>query len=268
VVGHGVIVRRGIIGAVTDPRSPRPHVLLSAAMSLDGRLDDASPSRLVLSDAADLDRVDGVRAQNDAIMVGASTIRNDDPRLLVRSPGRRALRQSAGMPWSPAKVTVTSSGDLDPTAAFFTTGEGPRVVYTPRGRARRLGARLGDLATVVGLGERVAMADVLDDLGGRRGIRRLMVEGGGTVLTQFLADDLVDELQLVVAPFFVGEARAPRAIGPGRFPWTASRRATLASTEQIGDVVLLRYALSDRFGEGEQLLAEPIRRAALPADAR
>ena len=74
-----------------------------------------------------------------------------------------------------------------------------------------------------------------------------MVEGGGVVYTQFLADDLVDELQLVVAPFFVGDSSAPRFVRDGRFPWNAQRRATLAKVRQIGDVVLLRYALSPRF---------------------
>jgi 5-amino-6-(5-phosphoribosylamino)uracil reductase len=90
------------------------------------------------------------------------------------------------------------------------------------------------------------MQAMLDHLGSERGVRRLLVEGGGTLLTQFLSDDLVDELHLVVAPFFVGETRAPRVVGPAVFPWTADRRATLASTQQIGDVVLLRYALSAR----------------------
>lgn len=89
------------------------------------------------------------------------------------------------------------------------------------------------------------MGAVLDDLAGR-GIQRLMVEGGGKLLTQFLAEDLVDELHLVIAPFFVGEARAPRVVGPAAFPWTAAHRAVLSDTRQIGDVVLLRYALSDR----------------------
>ena len=62
-----------------------------------------------------------------------------------------------------------------------------------------------------------------------------------------LSDDLVDELQLVVAPFFVGDSSAPRFVSDGRFPWNADQRATLAEVRQIGDVVLLRYALSPRF---------------------
>ena len=64
----------------------------------------------------------------------------------------------------------------------------------------------------------------------------------------FGAAGLVDELQLVVAPFFVGDSRAPRFVGDGAFPWGPKRRATLAEVRQIGDVVLLRYALSERFG--------------------
>ena len=80
-----------------------------------------------------------------------------------------------------------------------------------------------------------------------RGIGRLMVEGGGAVHTQFLTADLADELQLVVAPFFVGDSSAKRFVGDGRFPWTAERRATLAQVCRIDDVVLLRYALSSRF---------------------
>jgi 5-amino-6-(5-phosphoribosylamino)uracil reductase len=69
------------------------------------------------------------------------------------------------------------------------------------------------------------------------------------VHTQFLTDGLADELQLVVAPFFVGDSRARRFVDDGRFPWCAEHRARLVETRAIGDVVLLRYALSDRFGE-------------------
>jgi 5-amino-6-(5-phosphoribosylamino)uracil reductase len=236
--------------------SDRPYVTLSCAMSIDGYLDTTGPERLLLSNAEDLDRVDQVRSENDAIMVGASTVRRDNPRLLIRSEDRRAARVAAGLPLSPIKVTVTSRGDLDPDAAFMTTGDAQKIVYTPLGRARRLDERLKGAATVVGLRERVTMSELLRDLVTWRGVHRLMVEGGGTLLTQFLAEDLADELHLVIAPIFVGEARAPRLVTSAAFPWTASHRANLASTRQIGDVVLMRYALSDRFDpfqRGEQV---------------
>src|SRR5882757_5765815 len=84
-----------------------PYVLLSCAMSVDGYIDDATPERLLLSNAADFDRVDGERAASDAIVVGANTIRRENPRLLVRSPARRRERAAAGRPPSPAKVTLT-----------------------------------------------------------------------------------------------------------------------------------------------------------------
>jgi GTP cyclohydrolase II len=90
------------------------------------------------------------------------------------------------------------------------------------------------------------MRRVSEDLAAR-GVQRLMVEGGGKVHTQFLIEDLADELHLVLAPFFVGDSRAARFVNDGHFPWRPGRRATLAEVRQIGDVVLLRYALSPRF---------------------
>ena len=110
-------------------------------------------------------------------------------------------------------------------------------------------SRFQSVATVVDGGQPVEMRRVTEDLGAR-GVQRLMVEGGGKVHTQFLIDDLADELQLVVAPFFVGDSRATRFVSDGRFPWNPDRRARLAEVRQISDVVLLRYALSARF-EGD-----------------
>lgn len=224
----------------------RPYTLLSCSMSIDGYLDSANVQRLRLSNEADFDRVDAVRAASDAILVGAATVRNDNPRLLVRSAARRRDRESRGLPPSPMKVTVTARGELDPCADFFLAGDGDKVVYCASSIAPAARERLDGVATVVDAGDPVQMRDISADLH-ERGVRRLMVEGGGSVHTQFLTDDLVDELHLVVAPFFVGDSRARRFVDDGRFPWNAHRRATLADVQQIGDVVLLRYALSPRF---------------------
>jgi 5-amino-6-(5-phosphoribosylamino)uracil reductase len=224
----------------------RPYTLLSCGMSIDGYLGGAASRRMALSNDADFDRVDAVRASCDAIMVGAATIRTDNPRLLVRSTTRREERTARGLPASPMKITVTERAELDPSAAFFTTGETEKLVYCTSSRLAHARLRLGEVATVLDGGQPVQMRGITEDLGAR-GVERLMVEGGGKVHTQFLTDNLVDELQLVVAPFFVGDSRAPRFVSDGRFPWNSGCRARLASVRQIGDVVLLRYALSSRF---------------------
>ncbi|MHA6625962.1 RibD family protein [Pseudonocardia sichuanensis] len=220
----------------------RPYVLLSAAMSVDGRIDDSGPAPLLLSDAADLDRVDEVRAGVDAILVGATTLRRDDPRLLVRSAERRAARVAAGRGPDPLKVTLTGTGDLDPAARFFALGAGPKLVYaaTPAVDAAR--RSVGEVAEVADAGAPLDVRRLLADLRAR-GVARLMVEGGTAVHTLFLTGGVVDELQLVVAPFFVGDADAPRFVGPGRFPHDAAHRMRLAEARPIGDLVLLRYLL-------------------------
>jgi 5-amino-6-(5-phosphoribosylamino)uracil reductase len=215
-------------------------------MSIDGYLGAATPRRLELSNDADFDRVDAVRATCDAILVGAATVRNDNPRLLVRSKARREERIARGLRPSPIKVTVTERLELDACADFFTAGDTEKLVYCASQRVVAARSRLGRVATVVDGGEPVEMRRITEDLGAR-GVERLMVEGGGKVHTQFLTDNLADELQLVVAPFFVGDSRAPRFVSDGRFPWNPGRRATLAEVRQFGDVVLLRYALSPRF---------------------
>jgi len=214
-------------------------------MSIDGYIDGATESRLLLSNDVDFDRVDQVRAGVDAILVGATTVRNDNPRLLIRDPDRRRDRLDRGLAEHPVKVTVTQRGRLDPSRRFFADDGSHKLVYAGSPVAEGLRERVGHVSEVVDAGDPVRMAGLVSDLH-RRGVRRLMVEGGGSVHTQFLADDLVDELQLVVAPFFVGEPGARRFVGEGRFPWHPGRRAVLAETRQIGDVVLLRYALSDR----------------------
>ncbi|GGT71867.1 hypothetical protein GCM10010207_82440 [Streptomyces atratus] len=76
-------------------------------------------------------------------------------------------------------------------------------------------------------------------------MRRLMVEGGGTIHTQFLGQACADELQLVIAPLLVGQSDAVRMLGPAHYLGGPSARLRLLETRQIGDVVLLRYAPKD-----------------------
>jgi 5-amino-6-(5-phosphoribosylamino)uracil reductase len=247
----------------------RPYVLLSAAMSADGYIDDASSTRLVLSDEADLDRVDELRAASDAILVGAQTVRADDPRLLVRSLARRQRRLELGRAASPRRVTITRSGALDPAARFFAAvPDRPLVqpdrpllqpdrphefpdravypdrplVYTAPAVAGDLAGRLSSAAVVVPVPGSTEGAPDLDlswilaDLA-RRGIVRLLVEGGARVLAQFLSAGLADEFLLAIAPVLVADARAPRLLD-GASP---AGRMALTGVTMAGDMAVLHY---------------------------
>jgi 5-amino-6-(5-phosphoribosylamino)uracil reductase len=239
--------------------------------------------------------VDAERAAADAILVGAGTIRRDDPRLLVRSARRQAERSARGRPPQPAGVTITASGDLDPAARFFRgggeggAGEGgagagrvadpgagaggagaggagaggagdradrggaapppQRIVYAARPALPKLQDQIGGLAEVVDAGDPPRLTEILADLG-RRGVRRLMVEGGARLGTQLLAGGMVDELQLAIAPFFVGDAAAPRFAGPGEYPSGPAHPLHLAEARPVGEVVLLRYLAAGPAGPG------------------
>ncbi|WP_378735568.1 RibD family protein [Nocardia brasiliensis] len=219
----------------------RPYVLLSVAVSVDGYIDDTTPERLLLSNAADFDRVDEVRAESDAIMIGAETLRHDNPRLIVKSEVRNAARVAAGKPPNPLKVTVTASGNLDPEFKFWHHGvEQKPVIYTTDAGAEKLARPFAALADVVALGDDVDFTAMLDDLG-ERGIGRLMVEGGSHIHTAFLSAGLADELHLAVGPTVVGDPAAPRFLNPATYPGGSTRRMRLVDVTQIGDVALLRY---------------------------
>ena len=218
----------------------RPYVLLSCAISADGYLDDARPERLILSGPADLDRVDGVRAGCDAILVGAGTVRHDDPRLLIRDPRRRARRAARGLPEHPARVTLTSTGDLDPAARFFAPGA-ERLVYCATPAVPRARARIGPKAGLIDAGDPLTLEFVLNNLA-ERSVARLLVEGGAHVLAEFLACDLADELDLAVAPFFVADPAAPR-FDPRSGPNGPGSPMTLTEVRRLDEVVLHRYLL-------------------------
>jgi 5-amino-6-(5-phosphoribosylamino)uracil reductase len=220
----------------------RPYTIVSCAVSLDGYLDDASPARLVLSGPRDLDEVDELRARADAILVGAGTVRADNPRLLVRDPARAAARAAAGRDAQPLRVTLSTAGGLDPAARFF-AGPGTPLVYCATAAVPAARAALGAKADVADAGAAPSLAAVLHDLSAR-GVLTLLVEGGSVILRDLLAADLADELRLAIAPFFVGDDRAPRFAWPARYPHGPAAPLTLTSVRRLDDLAILHYRLT------------------------
>lgn len=218
----------------------RPYVLLKCAISLDGCLDNTSNQRLILSNQEDFERVDLERAACDAILVGAETVRKDNPSLRVKDKKLRKQREKKGLPSDPIKVTLTASGHLNPDSKFFSTGPGEKRVYCLPEVEVMLRNQLLERASVIALQHTSTLETLLADLR-QTGVKRLLVEGGGKLLTQFLCAGVFDELQVSIAPFFVGEAMAPRMTRAGNFLNSASNPLILEKMEKLGAMVLLTY---------------------------
>jgi 2,5-diamino-6-(ribosylamino)-4(3H)-pyrimidinone 5'-phosphate reductase len=229
--------------------APRPYVFINMAMTADGKIDTVARQGARISGAADTARVDQLRAGADAVMVGGRTLHAEDPRLTVRDQELVDLRIREGRDAQPMKVGVSSyvecSGErsLPPEGDFMRAGDGRVLVCTSaRTDARTVAAltELGVEVVVTGV-ERVDLAGALAALA-TRGVERLMVEGGSTLVASLLGAGLVDELQLAVAPLIFGGETAPTPVGgPG---WSREEARDLylveAETSPDGDVVL-RY---------------------------
>jgi len=193
---------------------------VNVAMSVDGKLDSVARKGMTISSTADKARVDRLRSSMDAVLVGGRTLLDEDPKLTVKSLALRSERLAAGLEENPVKVGVVGVADLQPEGNFMTAGPARRLIYTtrrtPMGQVIRL-EKAGVKVFIMG-DERVdcsAMLESLYDLG----IRKLMVEGGGSMIAEFFRLDLVDELMLYIAPRIFGGFSAPTlADGPGFLP--------------------------------------------------
>jgi 2,5-diamino-6-(ribosylamino)-4(3H)-pyrimidinone 5'-phosphate reductase len=198
----------------------RPRILVNVAMSVDGKLDSSARKGMVISSTADKARVDRLRASMDAVLVGGRTLLDEDPKLTVKSLALRSERKAAGLEENPVKVGVVSVADLRLDGNFLSAGSARRLVYTTRrtspGQIRRL-ENAGAHVFIMG-DQRVDCNAMLASLFDQ-GIRKMMVEGGGTLIAEFFRLDLVDELMLYIAPRIFGGSSAPTlADGPGFLP--------------------------------------------------
>ena len=226
------------------------HVFVNAAMSADGKLSTRRREQVRISGPDDFARVDRLRADADAVLVGVGTVLADDPHLTVDDPSLRAARTDRGDPANPARVVVDSSGRTPVDARILDTEATTYVVVSSAAADARRTALAGAGAEVVVAGDdRVALADALRELEAR-GVETLMVEGGGEIIHSLFAAGLVDELSVYVGSVIVGGRDAPTlADGDGfveSFP-----DLSLDGVRRVDDGVLLEYTVTGRQDGGE-----------------
>ena len=220
----------------------RPFVTMNMAMTADGKITSAKREQPAFSSRQDKTMMDKYRAEADAILVGAGTLRADDPPLHVRDPEMQEYRAALGKPAPLLNVLVTASASIDPGSRFFHEGlSSGRIVATveeaPPERLARLRA-VSDVWTV-GRGS-VDLRELLRRLR-ERGVERLLVEGGGELNWGFVRDDLVDELYVTIAPALLGGRDAPTLCEGEGLAMADQRRLQLIAADVIDGEIYCRY---------------------------
>jgi 2,5-diamino-6-(ribosylamino)-4(3H)-pyrimidinone 5'-phosphate reductase len=229
---------------------PRPHVLVNMAMTADGKIDTVARAGARISGTADTARVDRLRADADAVLVGGHTLLGEDPRLTVRDPELSQMRIAAGRSGQPIKVGLVSRvgspgqpDSLPPGSRFLGEGSGRVIVCTTARTDPDAVAWLEShgAEVIVHPGQRVDLELALSLLA-KSGVQQLMVEGGSTLVAALLTEGLVDEFQLTIAPLLFGGETAPTPVGGPGWPLEAAIGLTLrdAARSRDGDMVL-RY---------------------------
>jgi len=216
------------------------RVVVNAAVSADGKLSTREREQVPISGPTDFERVDELRAESNAVMVGVGTVVADDPSLTVDDPVRTAIREADDEPIQPARVIADSRGRTPLDSRVLNDDARTYLLASEAAPAENVEALEETGATVLVAGEeRVEFREALPELEAE-GIDQLMVEGGGEVIFSLFEAGLVDELSVYVGSAVIGGRDAPTLVdGEGfikEFPQLA-----LLSVERIDDGVLLQW---------------------------
>jgi 2,5-diamino-6-(ribosylamino)-4(3H)-pyrimidinone 5'-phosphate reductase len=212
----------------------RPHVILNAAMTLDGKIATRSgDSRM--SSHADLKQLHIMRSRVDAVLIGIGTQLNDNPFLTVRQIKGR----------DPIRIVVDSLARTSPKSRIFSADGGCTIIAVskkaPNTRIEKLRQK-GAKVILCGT-EYVDLRALLAVLY-KMGIKRVLLEGGGRLNWSMLAGKLVDEMRVTIAPFVVGGEKATTlAEGFGVGKMSHAIRLSLAKTTRIGNELALSYTV-------------------------
>jgi 2,5-diamino-6-(ribosylamino)-4(3H)-pyrimidinone 5'-phosphate reductase len=221
----------------------RPFVFINVAMTADGKIDTVERKGAAISSPRDKERVDRLRADADAIMVGGRTLLDEDPKLTVKSEALRAERVANGLSPNPIKVGIVTEANITADSQFLNAGPANIVIFTTQRTSKEHLALLTSrhVDVYVDKAEQVDLQSALAVLK-EIGVERLMVEGGSTLNFELIRLGLVDEVIAYVAPMIFGGESAPTmAAGSGLKQSEAIPLKLIQSETWEDGGVLLRY---------------------------
>lgn len=197
-------------------RHRRPHVHVKWAMTLDGKIATRTGNSQWISGKPAREFVHQLRGRMDAVIVGAGTVRADNPLLTARPPGPR----------TPARIVVTRSGRLPRDCQLLKSAhESPVLIATAQGRGRDL---RDTGCEILELGDDSDLTRPLFDELGRRQMTNVLVEGGAEMFGSLCDARLIDELHVVIAPCILGGVQSLSPIG-------GAGRLRIADAWQLAD---------------------------------
>ncbi len=216
----------------------RPFTFVNVAASADGKISDETRRQIRISSKEDFLRVDRLRAFSDAVMVGIRTVISDNPSLTIKSEALKIDRIRNGKTPNPLRVVVDSRLRI-PANSNVLDGEAETLLATTEladiGRMHELSNK----ARIEVFGKQKvdlkSLVSFLYDLG----IERLMVEGGGTLISSMLREKLVDELNIYYGSVVIGGKTSPTIVDGVSFE--PPIKLELLSFQKLGDGIYTRW---------------------------
>ena len=170
-------------------------IVLSAAMTLDGKIGQRN-NKVVLSSKSDKIRVHKLRSKFDAILVGKNTVEQDDPLLTVRHAKGK----------NPTRIILDSHGTIKNTSKIIKTAKNiPTIIVISQLVSKRNFSRLKNLPLdVIVCGKNQVDVRKLVPILCKKGIKKILLEGGGTLNLSFLKNNLINEIIITITPFVLG----------------------------------------------------------------
>lgn len=229
---------------------PRPFVTANFAITLDGRISTRNRTPSDFSSPTDKRRFAEIRAEADAVLVGATTVAADRMTMGVSRPDLQEKRKAAGKPIHPLRVIVSGSGAVDASLPVFAKDFSPILLFSTTRMSAEQQTALSPLCALhLYDSETVSLAHMLATLHEDHGVKKVVCEGGARLLRSLLEQDLLDEIHLTLCPRVFGGVGAPTLTGmeegnaaPGAF-LTQSTRLTIQSMETSEGECFLRYTV-------------------------
>jgi 2,5-diamino-6-(ribosylamino)-4(3H)-pyrimidinone 5'-phosphate reductase len=211
----------------------RPHVVINCAMSADGKIASPTRKQMRISCNEDIARMYRLRNESDAVLVGVGTILTDNPKLTVKET-------YIPQPKQPLRVVLDSKGRTPPNALVL-NDVSKTLIITGKGTKKTFNK--SHIKVIECSIDKVGLIDVhcALDLLYQRGVRNLLVEGGGTIIWNFLKQKVVDDIYIFIGPCVIGGKETPTVADGEGIRAGEEIPLKIVEVKEIGSGVLIHY---------------------------